>query len=391
MAFKQNGNIITDYFNAPTNPKYTTANNEATGFTINGKDISSNYLGIGSSHNIPVSILFPTNFSKNNVDIASLYELNLVNYPATSATYKIWNPSDHNGLLIQFVENIKTTAFGMTFDTYSTISFNYVVDISFVIIGGGGGGGQTANSNAGGGGGAGELIYGMMSNVPANKAIEIFLGKGGGSDTDGANTTLSCNGVTITANGGGAGGGGKGSSSNQTGSSTGGSGSWSAGSPSVGTANSRNISDTGYFNTMTSGNNEGGLGQDQNNDSGAGGGGGGAGGAGETVSGSAARAGNGGNGKTRTYGSTTFLFAGGGGGGARASNYTTYKIGGTNNFGGGTGGGDNTNIAHQGEDGDANTGGGGGGGGNSGSSSGNGGTGGSGTVILYIIPSYVST
>jgi len=387
MTYYYNGNDIIPYFNSKTTKPYATVVTIAeTGFMIVGTDISSTYLLLGSSSNIPVSTIFPTTnfFYKNGTDISTLYELDLVNYSGTQNTdYKIWPPGNHLGLLIQFLATTE-------------ISFNYTVDLlQFVMVGGGGGGGETSGStNAGGGGGAGELITGYMQNIPANTDITITIGNGGNSDFSGNDTKIALGIYSITAIGGGEGGAGKNSSTSQVGSSTGGSGSYSNSQTFSGTATSRTISNTGYFITMSSYNNAGGKGQDQNNDSGAGGGGGGAigaGGAGGTGGTSNAGGGNGGTGLKITYGSTDFYLAGGGGGGARRSDLTTDTAGGTNSYGGGTGGGDAT--GHVGLNGDANTGGGGGGGGNSATydNTNNGGIGGSGTVIFYILPTGVST
>ena len=378
--FTKSNADITSYFN-PISSSYVNAiSNNSTGFQINLRDISSSYLGLGSSSNIPISQLFITNFTKNSVDISTLYELYLANYVGTINTdYKIWDPTNHDGLLIQFKKS-------------TTISFRYKVSLQFVMIGGGGGGGQTSVNQAGGGGGAGELITGNMTNILANTTITFTIGNGGVSDTAGSPSSILCNGNTITANGGGEGGKGSTASSAQTGSSTGGSGS-AAITTQAGVASDKTFTDVGYFNTMVSYNNAGGAGEDQNNGSGSGGGGGGAGGvggAGGTGGPSNAGGGNGGIGQTTIFGSTTFLIGGGGGGGARQPAYTTDTIGGTNSYGGGTGGFSGTPSTN-GQNGIANTGAGGGGGGNHAPNGiSNGGTGGSGTIIIYIIPAGVT-
>lgn len=374
--YKRTGtnDILGSYFNLNSSPKYTTITNSDTGFRTNENnvvaDIATKYLGLGSSSKIPVSQVFATSGFKNSAgtDITTLFELDLVNFNGTYGTdYVILNPANHSGMLIQY----KASA---------TLSFNYVVDCTFSIVGGGGGGGGAANSNAGGGGGAGELVNGTITNIPKGTTVSIVVagGSGGGNNANGGNggaCSIAISGITITANGGGGGGCGKGSSASITGGCTGGAGSYSSGAPSVGTAIERTIANSGVFSSMTSYNNAGGTGQDQNNDSGAGGGGGGVGGVG--ISGSSTR--DGGAGTTLTYGSTTFNVGGGGGGGGRPG-----EVGGTNGYGGGAGG---TNINGNGSNGTAYTGGGGGGANNNG---GIGGNGGSGTVILYIVPSGVT-
>ena len=383
MAYTKLGQNIISYFTPTSQPYVNIVSNSTTGFKINNIDISSNYLALGSSSKIPISQIFTTNYSISNNDLSNLYELYLTNYVGTKdVDYKIWNPTNHAGLLIQF---LKTT----------TISFKYNVSLNFVMIGGGGGGGGTNNGQAGGGGGAGELITGKMSYILANTIITFTIGTGGTSNTDGNDSSILCNGNTITANGGGAGAIGGSSSLVQTGSSSGGSG--SAGSTlQAGVATDRTIANIGYFNTMISYNNTGGAGHNQGNSSGAGGGGGGSGGVGG-AGGSGlnvnAYGGSGGIGSTITFGSTNFLIGGGGGGGARDNNNNGGgRIGGYASYGGGTGGGLDTSVTEAvqaGISGTTNTGGGGGGGGNSGTGPNNGGTGGSGTIILYITPTNV--
>jgi len=380
--FTKSNADITSYFNPISNPYVNPISNNSTDFQINLRDISSSYLGLGSSSNIPISQLFTTNFTKNNVDISTLYELYLANYVGTIDTdYKIWDPTKHSGLLIQFKKD-------------TTISFRYKVSLQFVMIGGGGGGGQTSANQAGGGGGAGELITGNMTNILANTTIAFTIGSGGASDISGNPSSILCNGNTITANGGGEGGKGSTASSAQTGSSTGGSGS-AAMTTQAGVASDKTLTNIGYFNTMVSYNNAGGAGENQNNGSGSGGGGGGAvgvGGAGGTGGASNAGGGNGGIGQTITFGITTFLIGGGGGGGARQPAYTSDLSGGYASYGGGMGGGEAFGANQKGQNGVANTGAGGGGGGNHApNDKSNGGLGGSGTVIIYIIPTGVTT
>lgn len=386
--FTNLGQDITSYFTPSNKPYFTQVSNSTTGFKISLKDISSNYLGIRSSSKIPVSTIFTTNFSRGGNDISNLYELYLTNYVGTKDTdYKIWDPVNHDGLLIQITKN-------------TSISFRYRVSLEFVMIGGGGGGGPTFDGiipgifEAGGGGGAGELITGRMTNIPANITIQFTIGSGGISNSPGNNSTMVCNGITITANGGGAGAQGGKSSSGITGSSTGGSGSTTTSTLVSGVATDKTIVNNGYFNTMVSYNNRGGSGQDQNNSSGAGGGGGGSvgvGGNGGTGLATNAYGGSGGIGSTITFGTTNFEIGGGGGGGARDNGYNGGgRIGGAASYGGGNGGGIDTSVPQAGISGNPNTGGGGGGGGNSGTGPNNGGTGGSGTIILYITPSNVS-
>ena len=108
MAYTKLGeNIITSYFNPTSNPYVNAISNSSSGFKINNIDISSNFLVIGSSSKIRISQIFTTNYSISNNDLSNLYELNLANYNGTKdVDYKIWNPTNHSGFLIQF---LKTT------------------------------------------------------------------------------------------------------------------------------------------------------------------------------------------------------------------------------------------------------------------------------------------
>lgn len=398
---QNNTNILSLFYENNTRTSNTNIPASVTNYRINNIDISNNYVGLGTNSKISASSKHTISYFYDSSSIGNFFELNLPIFSSSAVIntdFRILPTSNHNGLLIQFLKS-------------TTISFNpiYKIDMSFVIVGGGGGGGGCTQSNAGGGGGAGELIIGTINDFSgtAGRYLDIVIGSGGDGKASSDNTTD--NGVsgsntfiyyksstntiidTIKANGGTGGGNGKGSSNATSGGSTGGAGSYSSGVPTVGDAVQRptqtailggdggNLND-GIFINMTSYNNKGGTGQDDNNnDNGAGGGGGGAGSVG--VSGSAStNPSNGGDGKTVTFGSTNFSLAGGGGGG-RGKNVITPSYG---SAGGGNGGFTNAN---NGSYADANTGSGGGGAYNE---RGNGGNGGSGTVILYIIATGIS-
>jgi hypothetical protein len=224
-----------------------------------------------------------------------------------------------------------------------TVPATGIPNCEILVVGGGGGGG----SDCGGGGGAGGVVYNSSFAVTSG-SYTATVGNGGGSNTNGSNSTFS----SLTAYGGGKGGiylNGAGSS--------GGSGGGGNGTGAVGSG------------TSGQGNNGGSGSGDY-----AGGGGGGAGAVGGSSPGSN-YAGNGGIGAAYSISGTSTYYGGGGGGG------------GMNSAGiGGTGGGGNGTIrsaALPGYSGTANTGGGGGG---SGRYDG-GGTGGSGIIILR----YLST
>ena len=385
MSYKVNGTNMLQWFYSDLSASNIPNKALTTNFKINNVDISNNYVGIGTNSNIPVSQLYTIPYNSAGQSIGTKFELNLPDFSGNiNVDYKIWDPSNNGGLLIQILKS-------------TTLKFNYDVDCSFVIVGGGGGGGSWANDgNAGGGGGAGEVITGSIIGYKADMSLNISIGNGGTAGVSGSNTTLNyttdASSITITANGGGFGGFGKGSSINVTGSSSGGTGSYSASTfpfdpaPSVGTATQRTLPDTSIFTSMTSFNNVGSLGNDQSNDSGGGGGGGGS-------NAPAVKLNNedpvaGGSGNTITYGSTNIPLGGGGGGGSRGGSTGTSPNGALGGLGGGGNGGGKTSTPQtSGYPGTANTGGGGGGASNDG---GTGGLGGSGTVFFYIIPSGVT-
>jgi hypothetical protein len=215
-------------------------------------------------------------------------------------------------------------------------AYDYV--ITYAIVAGGGGGGTGA---PGGGGGAGGYLSATNFTLNPGTTYSFVVGAGGGSATNGSDSTA----FSLTAIGGGAGRSGGGSSGGSGG------GAGTGGSGGAGTSGQGNA---GGGNTSQGG----------------GGGGGGASAVGGSGSGNSP--GGGGNGTTFSPNSTTY--AGGGGGGGYYN--STGGTGGGGN-GGGLPGNDNATS------GTANTGGGGGG---SGSAYGGGspGSGGSGTVILSI-------
>ena len=192
------------------------------------------------------------------------------------------------------------------------LHFKYKVNTCrFALIGGGGGGGNQANSNAGGGGGGGGLGSGDMNATPLNH-VDVSIGDGGGSQSNGGNTTISfrdANGNeygSVTAYGGGRGGWGKWLGNNGGSGGGGGSGSNSGPGGGGGATTSYN---GGYFTNKYTSTSSGGQGQRQGSDDGAGGGGGGCGGSGK------GGAGNGGNGGAGLLWNG-IQFGGGGGGGA---------------------------------------------------------------------------
>jgi hypothetical protein len=107
MSYLQNStNMLTWFYNGPTNTKVAVAN---TGFTVGNVDISTTYVGLGTNSKISVSNNRTINYTflqtPNKVNIGSLFELNLPVFASgttINTDYKIWSPSNHDGLLIQF-------------------------------------------------------------------------------------------------------------------------------------------------------------------------------------------------------------------------------------------------------------------------------------------------
>ena len=247
-----------------------------------------------------------------------------------------------------------------TFTSSGTFTVTQSGNVESLIVAGGGGGGNPSD-RTGGGGGAGGLKYTASTAVTA-QAYTITVGNGGGTATNGSNSSA----LGITATGGG-----KGATGYGGGVGNGGSGGGCMHNAYVGTG------------TGGEGNNGGSPGYDSGNGgsgtfSACGGGGAGAvGGAASTITGGA-----GGVGLAYSISGASVYYAGGGGGGVQ-------NLGQGGNVGvGGNGGGGNGGVNGSGSNGTANTGGGGGGAG----STGTGGSGGSGIVIIrYPLPTNTPT
>lgn len=269
---------------------------------------------------------------------------------------------DHTYDLIHIFTNTASAA-TLTLDDDVAIVEN---SLQLLVVGGGGAGG----SDCGGGGGAGGLIILTNDLTFAAGEASITVGKGGAQLTtnagspgnNGKDTTLTINGITYTAKGGGYGGR---WSSTANGSDVPGSGGCGGGGgPKVGQAGgaSTQLSSTGYGIG-----NPGGTGGNNADNAGGGGGAGGAGGDGTSSS-----AGAGGAGIELSISGEAQFYAGGGGGG------------GPNPASGGSGiGGDGRNGNYRGNPGVDGTGSGGGGGPSGGSNNYRyGGKGGDGVVII---------
>jgi len=373
--YANNSSILPWFYPVSSTKSNTNIAAAATNYKINNVDICNNYVGIGTNSNIPVSTLYTINYKNNNLNIGTLFELNLPVFSGGTIDidYTMTATSNNgiNGLIIQILKD-------------TTISFNYNVSCQFLMIGGGGGGGPQANSNAGGGGGAGQLIIGSITGYQKNQSLAIAIGAGGLSGKNGVDSSILYKSSDIVfADAGTSGGAGKDGSFSTYGSS-GGTGSYSESTPTVGGAIAQSLPDVSIFTSMTAYNNVGSLGNDQNNNTGGGGGGGGAGGA-AVAPNANDDPGIGGTGKEQYFGNIRFILGGGGGGGGREDGYG--GTGGTGGNGGGGAGGTYGVNNGDGISGTDNTGAGGGGGQNN---AGAGGAGGSGTVIFYITTSGVS-
>lgn len=237
-----------------------------------------------------------------------------------------------------------------------------VINFEYLVVAGGGGGG--ADGNGAGGGGAGGFRTGSFTFTAnnSNLSINVVIGAGGPSDTNGQDSTLGSP-FSITSTGGGRGARRRAWDGGNGGSGGGGNG-WDGEVQLPGLGNTPATDPPQGYNGGTA---EGIF------FAGEGGGGGGAGGAGQNAQDNANGAGSGGVGRQGLDG---VYYAGGGGGGIDTRSAFSPGSGGLG--GGGTGA---KGVAVFGGTATVNSGGGGGGGSNN-SSGGGGGSGGSGIVIL---------
>ena len=230
---------------------------------------------------------------------------------------------------------------------------------TYLVVGGGGGASSTDANNGPGGGGGGGVLTGSVSFTPG-VVYTATVGGGGAAQTqaNGASSTLTATGLSVTALGGGYG-------SNVT--------SWGASSGSSGGGGDGYTSFPSGGAGTTGQGYAGGSGSNTTSEPRKGGGGGGAGGVGDN---SGSTGGNGGVGVASTITGSTVYYGGGGGGNGSANGSANGGLGG--NGGGGAGGG--ANNSYTGVAGTANTGGGAGGAGSGTAAR----AGGSGVVILSV-------
>jgi hypothetical protein len=97
-----------------------------------------------------------------------------------------------------YVAVYKTTASNYTIPANATASSVF----KFTLRGGGGGGGSGTTSGNGGGGQGGKATY-IISGLSASSTVTVTsIGAGGAHDADGGTTSITVNGVTVTATGG---------------------------------------------------------------------------------------------------------------------------------------------------------------------------------------------
>jgi hypothetical protein len=250
------------------------------------------------------------------------------------------------------------------FTSNGTLICSSTKTAQILVVGGGGGGGK----GGGGGGGAGGLVYDEINLLSDSYTINVGSGGIGGTTTsspgsNGVNSSLIGNSVSITAYGGGGGG-----PIYYVNPSSGGSGG-GAGSDACSRLGGSATMGIGASAFGNSGGNSGGCGH-----SGGAGGGGAKTGGESTInysSSSLASAGDGGQGMMIPITGSDIFYAGGGGGGYH--NNANFGAGGLG--GGGSGGGSSSVNPTSGTNGL-------GGGGGGGKANGNGGNGGSGIVIV---------
>ena len=254
----------------------------------------------------------------------------------------------------------------------------FSLPVEYLVVAGGGGGGGSSNFPVagGGGGGAGGLLSGSL--VLERETYSVTVGSGGGSQSNGAPSSISGSVIgLIQSTGGGAGASGNGGSP----------GAGNGGSGGGASACGQLICNTpGTANSGAQGSN-GGSGNGYSSQCGAGVGG-------ASAAGSDAAAGNtpstvrsGGAGRSSSISGTATFYAGGGGGGGQAVSFPR-QFGGNGGAGGGGKGGGTSSACGAAVAGTANTGGGGGG---ACRSSGDGANGGSGVVIIRYAGTQVAT
>lgn len=227
------------------------------------------------------------------------------------------------------------------------------IAVDLLVVGGGGGGGSTTPTNsAGGGGGAGEFYEGVNIFLPIQKEITITVGSGGAAGSDGNASSISVNGITLSAAGGGGGASDNAAPVNRfNGGSGGGGGSKGAASSNGETSETtlftfpamivKVLTHLSSFlqpvfvntaeNPLIGYNNNGGNGFQNNSANNTGGGGGGAGGAGGN--GSSGVRGTAGSGIVSSITGASVTYAAGGRGGI--TNYGLNGVAGTANTGNG--------------------------------------------------------
>ncbi|WP_320054318.1 glycine-rich domain-containing protein [uncultured Acetobacteroides sp.] len=105
-------------------------------------------------------------------------------------------------LLLSFLPAV---GWGQTSKTFTkSESFTVPEGVTSITVecwGAGGGGGNTSGATSAGGGGGGAYTKGIFT-VVSGATVKITVGAGGEPGNAGGNTSVSCNGITLTANGG---------------------------------------------------------------------------------------------------------------------------------------------------------------------------------------------
>ena len=217
-----------------------------------------------------------------------------------------------------------------TFTSSSTITFNKLGNVEYLIVAGGGGGGYATQAypgrpynNGGGGGGGGGLLQSTRSSVSAGP-YSVVVGGGGATGGGGTGSPSSFNSITALGGGGG------GSAAVNA----------STGYP-VGTAGTPGGSGGGASSQSGAQSGTPGQGYPGGNFDGGGGGGGGAGGTGGNYSGSYNNkiGGVGGDGLSSNITGSSVYYAGGGGGSGQTSGANSSGLGGGGGANSGGGGG----------------------------------------------------
>jgi len=229
VIIKKTDNTISIYYNnvaliLNSNPGGVPQINSSTSLRIGGWGITDNAEYLSNGTKIDDFRIYNRALTVNEISILSnLNGSQLALMPAKAPkNFRLYGAQTinnaiiyHNGVLATPLQVSGSTDYYFAFTSTSgqhTITFNEDTVCDILIVGGGGGGG---GSQGGGGGGAGGLVF--YPNATLNGTVQIQVGAGGtgggggyngaaSAGENGGDSSITINGVSITAVGGGGGG-----------------------------------------------------------------------------------------------------------------------------------------------------------------------------------------